>query len=161
MQQAVRDRLRFQVEEARAGLVGQVPAARRAQVKQKDRAGVDGARAARRGPLHEAAGRGLAARSLRGRRRAPRDAAGGMRRDGVTFADAAAEYLRFSEEDRGCKPSTIRNYRNAINVHLLPVFGEMALEDITVRRSSAGAPACRAPASSASCRTRPRTTCWC
>ena len=51
----------------------------------------------------------------------------------VTFAEAAAEYLRFSEQDRGCKPSTIRNYRNAISVHLLPVFGEMALEDITVQ----------------------------
>ena len=44
-----------------------------------------------------------------------------------------AEYLRFSEQDRGCKPSTVRNYRNAINVHLLPVFGAMALEDITVQ----------------------------
>ncbi len=52
---------------------------------------------------------------------------------GVTFADAAAEYRRFAEQDRGCKPSTLRNYRNAINVHLLPVFGDMALEDITVR----------------------------
>ncbi len=52
---------------------------------------------------------------------------------GVTFADAAAEYLRFSEQDRGCKPSTIRGYRNAINVHLMPVFGPMALEDVTVR----------------------------
>ena len=51
----------------------------------------------------------------------------------VRFAEAAAEYLRFSEEDRGCKPTTIRNYRNAIGVHLLPVFGEMALEDITVQ----------------------------
>ena len=51
----------------------------------------------------------------------------------VTFAEAAAEYLRFSEEDRGCKPTTIRNYRNAIRVHLLPVFGEMTLEDITVQ----------------------------
>ena len=51
---------------------------------------------------------------------------------GVTFADAAAEYLRFAEQDRGCKPSTIRNYRNAINAHLLPVFGDMALEDLTV-----------------------------
>ena len=57
------------------------------------------------------------------------------RRDesGATFAEAAAEYLRFAEQDRGCKPSTVRNYRNAINVHLLPVFGEMALEDITVQ----------------------------
>jgi integrase len=54
-------------------------------------------------------------------------------RTGATFADAAAEYLRFSAEDRGCKPSTIRGYRNAIEVHLLPVFGAMALEDITVQ----------------------------
>jgi integrase len=52
---------------------------------------------------------------------------------GVTFAEAAEEYLRFSEEDRGCKPSTIRNYRNAIKVHLLPVFGSLALEDVTVQ----------------------------
>ena len=57
----------------------------------------------------------------------------GVNESGATFADAAAEYLRFSEQDRGCKPSTVRNYRNAINVHLLPVFGAMALEDITVQ----------------------------
>jgi hypothetical protein len=28
----------------------------------------------------------------------------------VTFAEAAEEYLRFAEQDRGCKPSTIRGY---------------------------------------------------
>jgi integrase len=56
-----------------------------------------------------------------------------LRLSGATFADTAAEYLRFSEQDRGCKPTTVRNYRNAINVHLLPVFGEMSLEDITVQ----------------------------
>jgi hypothetical protein len=54
-------------------------------------------------------------------------------RTGATFADAAAEYLRYSEQDRGCKPSTLRNYRDAIKTHLLPVFGDMALEEITVR----------------------------
>ena len=52
---------------------------------------------------------------------------------GATFADAAAEYLRFAEEDRGCKPSTVRGYRSAIHAHLLPMFGSMALEDVTVR----------------------------
>jgi hypothetical protein len=29
-------------------------------------------------------------------------------RSGATFADAAVEYLRFAEQDRGCKPSTVR-----------------------------------------------------
>jgi integrase len=52
---------------------------------------------------------------------------------GATFADAAAEYLRFAEEDRGCKPSTVRGYRSAIQAHLLPMFGSMALEAVTVR----------------------------
>ncbi len=63
----------------------------------------------------------------------PRSGSVAAARSGATFADAAAEYLRFSEQDRGCKPSTVRNYRNAINVHLLPVFGAMALEDVTVQ----------------------------
>ncbi|MEA2214367.1 MAG: hypothetical protein QOF83_4315 [Solirubrobacteraceae bacterium] len=56
----------------------------------------------------------------------------GMYRTGVTFADAAAEYLRYIEHDRGRKPSTLRGYRSAISVHLLPVFGPMPVEDVTV-----------------------------
>jgi integrase len=56
----------------------------------------------------------------------------GMHRTGVTFADAAAEYLRYIEHDRGRKPSTLRGYRSAISVHLLPAFGSMAVEDVTV-----------------------------
>lgn len=51
----------------------------------------------------------------------------------VTLAEAAAEYLRFAEQDRGCKPSTVRGYRNTVNVHLLPVFGSMKLTDIGVQ----------------------------
>jgi integrase len=54
-------------------------------------------------------------------------------RSGATFADAAAEYLRFAEQDRGCKPSTVRGYRSAIQAHLLPVFGSLAVEDVTVQ----------------------------
>src|SRR5437763_474395 len=50
---------------------------------------------------------------------------------GVTFAQAAEEYLRYAEEDRGCKPSTIRGYRSQLNAHLLPAFGSMRLQDIT------------------------------
>ena len=55
----------------------------------------------------------------------------GMVRTGSTFADAAAEYLRYIEHDRGRKPSTLRGYRSAIGAHLLPAFGELAVEDVT------------------------------
>src|SRR4051794_36347093 len=57
----------------------------------------------------------------------------GMLRTGATFADAAAEYLRYVEHDRGRKPSTVHGYRSAINAHLLPAFGRMAVEAITPR----------------------------
>jgi integrase len=52
---------------------------------------------------------------------------------GATFADAAAEYLRYAEQDRGCKPSTLRDYRSRINSRLLPEFGDRRLEEITSR----------------------------
>jgi integrase len=55
----------------------------------------------------------------------------GAVRTGATFADAAAEYLRYVEQDRGRKPSTLRGYRSTIAVHLLPVFGSMPVEDVT------------------------------
>jgi integrase len=61
------------------------------------------------------------------------DTASANVRSGATFADAAAEYLRFAEHDRGCKPSTVRGYRSAIQAHLLPVFGSLELEDVTVQ----------------------------
>ncbi len=64
---------------------------------------------------------------------ARRDAAAGFVSTGVTFAEAAEEYLRFAEQDRGCKPSTIRGYRSQLNAHLLPAFGTMRIEDITER----------------------------
>ncbi|MGH2914995.1 MAG: tyrosine-type recombinase/integrase [Solirubrobacteraceae bacterium] len=59
--------------------------------------------------------------------------AAGQIETGATFADAAEEYLRFAEQDRGCKPSTIRGYRSQLNAHLLPAFGSMRIEDITER----------------------------
>jgi integrase len=55
-----------------------------------------------------------------------------MVRTGATFADAATEYLRYVEHDRGRKPSTVRGYRSAIEAHLLPAFGSMAIEDVTL-----------------------------
>ena len=50
---------------------------------------------------------------------------------GATFADAAAEWLRFIEEDRARKPSTLSDYRSALKAHLLPAFGSQPLESIT------------------------------
>ena len=55
----------------------------------------------------------------------------GLVRTGVTFADAAAEFLRYAADDRGCKPSTLRDYRSNLEAHLLPAFGSMELEAIT------------------------------
>jgi integrase len=55
----------------------------------------------------------------------------GMLRTGATFADAAIEYLRYVEHDRGRKPSTLRGYRSTIDVHLLPAFGGMPVEAVT------------------------------
>jgi len=55
----------------------------------------------------------------------------GMARSRATFADAAAEWLRFIEEDRARKPSTLSDYRSALNAHLLPAFGERPIESIT------------------------------
>jgi integrase len=55
----------------------------------------------------------------------------GMVRTGATFADAAVEYLRYCEVDRGCKPSTLRDYRSNLNAHLLPAFGDVRLEDLS------------------------------
>ena len=55
----------------------------------------------------------------------------GMVRTGASFADAAAEYLRYVAEDRGRKRTTIQDYRSIIDTHVLPAFGERRLEDIS------------------------------
>jgi hypothetical protein len=55
----------------------------------------------------------------------------GMVRSGVTFADAASEWLRFIREDRERKPSTLVDYESALRAHLLPAFGDHELEAIT------------------------------
>jgi integrase len=55
----------------------------------------------------------------------------GMRRTGATFADAAAEFLRYVEQVRQRQPSTVRDYRYVIDGYLLPAFGERRLETIT------------------------------
>jgi integrase len=55
----------------------------------------------------------------------------GMVRTGATFADAAHEWLRFVEQERGRKPSTLADYRSVVRAHLLPAFGEKPLESVT------------------------------
>ena len=55
----------------------------------------------------------------------------GSVRTGATFADAAAEFLRYTDHDRDCKPSTLRDYRSNLVAHLLPAFGEQPLEAVT------------------------------
>jgi len=55
----------------------------------------------------------------------------GQVRSGATFADAAAEWLRYIEVDRSRKPSTIEGYKVIVRSQLMPAFGEMPLEAIT------------------------------
>jgi integrase len=55
----------------------------------------------------------------------------GLVRTGATFADAAAEFLRYAEHDRALKPSTLRGYRSIITAYLLPAFGKRRVEDVT------------------------------
>jgi hypothetical protein len=48
----------------------------------------------------------------------------GVVRTGATFADAVAEYMRWLEQDRARKPTTLRGYESIMRAHLLPAFGE-------------------------------------
>jgi len=50
---------------------------------------------------------------------------------GATFADAAAEWLRYIEHDRKRRPSTVRDYRIVVDNVLVPALGEAELEQLT------------------------------
>jgi integrase len=58
----------------------------------------------------------------------------GMVRTGATVADACAEYLRYIEQDRARKPSTLRDYDSIFRNHVLPHLGDVRLEDLTPDR---------------------------
>jgi integrase len=58
----------------------------------------------------------------------------GMVRTGATVRDACAEYLRYVEQDRARKPSTLRDYDSIFRNHVLPHLGDMRLEDLTPDR---------------------------
>jgi integrase len=62
---------------------------------------------------------------------ASRGTLAGQARTGVTFADAAAEWLRYVEVDRERKPSTLAGYNSIVRATLLPAFGARAIESIT------------------------------
>jgi integrase len=55
----------------------------------------------------------------------------GQVRTGATFADAAAEWLRYIELDRQRKPSTVVGYKVLVRSQLLPAFGSMPVEAVT------------------------------
>jgi integrase len=57
----------------------------------------------------------------------------GLVRTGATFADAAAEWLRYVEHDRAVKPSTLVDYRSTAK-RLVAEFGEMPVEELTAQR---------------------------
>lgn len=52
-------------------------------------------------------------------------------RTGATFCDAAEHWYVHRAEQEGWKPSTRRDYRSALNRHLLPAFGHLKLEAVT------------------------------
>jgi integrase len=54
-------------------------------------------------------------------------------RTGVTFRDAAEHWYLHRGQQEGWKPSTKRDYRSALDRHLLPAFGEWRLEDVTTQ----------------------------
>lgn len=57
----------------------------------------------------------------------------GAVRTGATFADAAAEWLRYVEHDRAVKPSTLRDYQSVAR-RLVAEFGELAIEEVSAAR---------------------------
>ena len=61
----------------------------------------------------------------------------GMVKTGIMFEDAAAEWLRYIEFDRGRKPSTLAGYRSIVRSQLLPAFGSMPLESVTTAKIEA------------------------
>ena len=97
------------------------------QCQRRDRARLGPARSAGRRLLHPPQGRGVAVRAARDRARATLP---GARLGEVMFPEAAREWLRYVEQDRGCKPSTMRGYRNSVEGQLIPAFGAARIVEI-------------------------------
>src|SRR3954452_6388624 len=84
----------------------------------------------------------------------------GLVRTVATFADAAAEFLRYVEHDRSIKPSTLTDYRSIVTAHLLPAFGAMRVEEITAEKIERWGAAVTS-ADGSPCRTARRTSFSC
>lgn len=54
-------------------------------------------------------------------------------RSGATVADAAEEWLRHGEIERGVKASTLAEYDSVVRTHILPAFGDLPLEAVDSR----------------------------
>src|SRR3954468_2282999 len=54
----------------------------------------------------------------------------GMVAPGATVADAAAEWLRWAEHDRACKPSTLSDYRHTAD-RIVADLGHLRIDDVT------------------------------
>ncbi len=48
----------------------------------------------------------------------------------MIFAEAAREWLRYVQEDRAAKPSTLSQYRSSVHAHFLPAFGDWPLQAV-------------------------------
>jgi integrase len=60
-----------------------------------------------------------------------------LARTGVTFEQAAVEWLRWGQHERGWKRSTLVDRRSLLRCHLLPEFGMLPINKITTRRVEA------------------------
>jgi integrase len=58
---------------------------------------------------------------------------------GATVGEAAHEWLRHSEWERGVKASTLREYRSVVEAHIVPRFGDQSIEAVTARKVEAWA----------------------
>jgi integrase len=58
---------------------------------------------------------------------------------GATVREAAEEWLRHSEWERGVKASTLSEYRSVVDAHIVPRFGDYGLEAVTAREIEAWA----------------------
>jgi hypothetical protein len=58
---------------------------------------------------------------------------------GVTVREAAEEWLRHSEWERGVKASTLSEYRSVVDAHIVPRFGSHPIGAVTTRQVEAWA----------------------